>query len=56
MELAQEIQNAGRIVFHSVGAGTFSGFSTAGLEHEAAVTDKMAADFNEPDPADSGLA
>jgi hypothetical protein len=51
-ELVQEIENAGRIVFHSVG-DTGAKFSTAGLENEAAVTDKMVGDFNELDPADS---
>jgi Icc-related predicted phosphoesterase len=51
-KLVQEIQKAGRIVFHSVG-DTGAKFSTAGLQHEAAVTDKMVEDFNEPDPADA---
>lgn len=51
-KLVQEIQKTGRIVFHSVG-DTGAKFSTAGLEHEAAVTDKMVEDFNEPDPADA---
>jgi Icc-related predicted phosphoesterase len=51
-DLVSEIENVGRIVFHSVG-DTGAKFSTAGLEHEAAVTEKMAEDFNEPDPADT---
>jgi hypothetical protein len=46
----EKIQSAGKIVFHSVGdtGATF----TAGPVHEAAVTDKMAADFDEVDTAD----
>ena len=46
-----KIQKAGRIVFHSVG-DTGSKFTKPGLQAEAAVTDKMAEDSNELNPAD----
>ena len=46
----QEIQRNGRIVFHSVGDTGAS--LKAGPKDEALVTDKMAEDFNEPNPAD----
>ncbi|HJT48133.1 MAG TPA: metallophosphoesterase [Nitrososphaeraceae archaeon] len=46
----EKIQKAGRIVFHSVG-DTGAKFTKPGLEAEATVTDKMAEDFNESNPA-----
>src|ERR1051326_5727281 len=45
-ESIQKIQKADRIVFHSVG-DTGAKYTRAGLQSEALVTDKMAADFNE---------
>ncbi len=45
----QKIQQASRIVFHSVGDTGAS--LKAGPKDEALVTDKMAEDFNEQDPA-----
>jgi hypothetical protein len=50
-EPVQNIQNAGRIVFHSVG-DTGAKFTMAGLGNEADVIDKMVEDFNESDSAD----
>jgi Icc-related predicted phosphoesterase len=50
-ESIQKIQKADRIVFHSVG-DTGAKYTRAGLQSEALVTDKMAADFNESNPAD----
>ena len=50
-ESVQKIQKAERIVFHSVG-DTGAKHTKPGLEAEAAVTDKMTEDFDEPNQAD----
>ncbi len=46
----QKILSSGKIVFHAV--GDTGATAPAGPSHEAAVTDKMAADFGDLDPAD----
>jgi Icc-related predicted phosphoesterase len=50
-ETIQKIENAGRIVFHSVG-DSGAKFTMAGLGNEADVIDKMIEDFNELDAGD----